>query len=100
VRRSTSGSSSALQQPRGTHVKLDVSARSGSTPSLTVTIEESPNGSTSWRTVATFPAFTNVGSAVRRYERSEPYIRASWAISGSTPSFTFGLTIGDDPSRV
>lgn len=68
---------------------LTVSTVSGGTPSLTVRLECSADGSTGWRT---FGAFTVVSAAsVERltFVSPEQHVRVAWAIAGSTPSFTF-----------
>ena len=70
--------------------KLDVTAASGSTPQLTVTIQDSPDG-TSWTTRDTFGVKTGVSNEVRALPRLDQYQRASWTITGSTPSFTFSV---------
>lgn len=81
--------------------KLDVTAASGTTPSLTVTIEESPNGSTGWVTHSSFTARTGTGSQVIELKkRSQPFMRASWTISGTTPSFTFSVQVANDQSAL
>jgi hypothetical protein len=81
--------------------KLDVTAASGTTPSLTVTIEESPNGSTGWSTHSSFTARTGTGSQVIDLKkRSQPFLRASWTISGTTPSFTFSVQVANDQSAL
>jgi hypothetical protein len=76
--------------------KLDVTARSGTTPQLTVAIDESPNGSTGWVTRQTFTAMTNVGNQVGQIPRVGPFARAAWTITGTTPSFTFSVQVAND----
>lgn len=70
---------------------LSVSAASGTTPSLTVTLQTSEDGAT-WRTLQAFAAAT--GASAQRLAASglDRYVRASWAITGTTPSFTFAVT--------
>lgn len=70
---------------------LDVTAASGTTPNLTVTIEESDDGTT-WRTVAAFAAKTAVSTERKSFQVSADFVRAVWAITGTTPSFTFSVT--------
>lgn len=72
-----------------------VTAASGTTPSLTVSIQTShDDGATdAYRTVASFPAQTAVGaSGWQDFPGLDRYVRASWTVSGTTPSFTFGVT--------
>jgi hypothetical protein len=71
---------------------LVVSAVSGTTPSLTVSIDTSPDNST-WTAIAAFAAQTTTTAGVRKvFSGVDQYIRASWTISGTTPSFTFAVT--------
>lgn len=71
---------------------LAVTAASGTTPSMTVTIETSKDGSTNWQTVAAFAAKTAVASERKVFSGLDRFIRANCAISGTTPSFTFSIT--------
>lgn len=72
-----------------------VAAASGTTPSLTVNIQTShDNGATdAWRTIASFTAQTAAGdSAWKNFGPLDRWVRATWTISGTTPSFTFGVS--------
>lgn len=74
-------------------VKLDVTAASGTTPTLTVTLQDSPDGTT-WTTRDTFGVKTGVSNETRPLpDGLAPYIRASWAIAGTSPSFTFSVQV-------
>lgn len=76
---------------RGTlRLSLAVTAASGSTPSLTVTVEASGDGS-SWYPVGTFAAKTTTGTERKSFSGIDRYARVSWAITGTTPSFTFSV---------
>ncbi len=72
---------------------LDVTAASGTTPSLTVNVQTSyDNGDTdAWRTVASFAAKTGVAKERKSFS-IDRYVRLSYTVSGTTPSFTFGVT--------
>jgi hypothetical protein len=79
-------------------VQSDVTAVSGTTPSLTVIIEDSVDGGVNWNTVVAFTAQTAVGRAVQRLGLTAatwPFnprrVRARWTIAGTTPSFTFSV---------
>lgn len=72
---------------------LQVSAVSGTTPTLVVKVQHSANGTT-WADLATFSSQNSVngeyvtvpaGTTVNRY------LRAQWTITGTTPSFNFNL---------
>lgn len=73
-------------------LRLDrvVTAASGTTPSLTVLIEHSPDNST-WSTHTTFTAATAANSEHKVLSGLDRYVRARWTVSGTTPSFTWGL---------
>lgn len=71
---------------------LQVTAVSGTGPSLTVKIQHSADGST-WADLITFSAVTASNKAQRIAVTGtvNRYIRASWTISGTSPSFTFNV---------
>jgi hypothetical protein len=100
ARTTTGNSAGVAANEKGQVAKLDVNARSGTTPQLTVTIDESPNGSTGWVTRHTFAVMTNTGSQVMQLPRVGPFARASWTISGTTPSFTFSVQVANDASTL
>lgn len=80
--------------------KLDVTAASGTTPSLTVTIQDSPDGS-AWTTRDTFAAKTTTGTEIRALPRGlDTNVRASWTISGTTPSFTFSVQVASNDAAL
>jgi len=71
---------------------LIVGTVTGTTPSLTVTLQDSPDG-TNWFTLNT--AFTAVVAStslqVKRETNMGRYVRANCVITGTTPSFTFSV---------
>lgn len=69
---------------------LDVTARTGTTPTLDVTIQTSYDGIT-WRTAGTFTQATATGQQ-RGIFTLDRYVRAAWAVGGTTPNFTFSIT--------
>ena len=74
--------------------QVTVTAASGTTPSLTVNVQTShDNGATdAWRTVASFAALTAAGSSPwNDFAGLDRWVRATWTITGTTPSFTFGV---------
>lgn len=78
---------------------LDVTAVSGTSPSMTVTVEWS-NDNATWfgaDTPDTFTAITAAKKVVKEFAVKGNYARLNFAISGTTPSFTFAATalIGD-----
>jgi hypothetical protein len=70
---------------------LDVTAASGTTPSLTAKLQTSFDGTT-WRDVVSFTAATGVTSERKSFPGIDRYVRAAWTVSGTTPSFTAGIT--------
>lgn len=82
------GASTALR------LQLEVTAASGTLPTLDVTIEDTVDG-TNWNTVATFTQKTATGlQVVNLLASSTPYadrLRVKAVIGGTTPSFTFSV---------
>lgn len=71
--------------------QLNVTAASGTTPSLTVLVEDTLDGTT-WNTIGSFAAKTTTGREV--ISITAPFsdrLRVSWTVSGTTPSFTFDV---------
>ena len=93
--RTTSGNSAALRvYGDKANFLLDVTTVSGTTPSMTLTVEWSHDGTT-W-----FPAATpdTLGAAitantkrVHTVDIKGRFCRVVWTISGTTPSFTFAI---------
>jgi hypothetical protein len=80
-------------------VMLDVTAVSGTTPSLTVSVQWSNDGST-WFTADPADAFTAITAATKvtkAFAIKGLYARLNYLVSGTTPSFTFSAhsIIGD-----
>jgi len=72
-------------------VQLNVTAASGTTPTLDVVIEDSVDG-TNWNTFATFTQKTTTGIEVVRIADTVAFsdiVRIRWTIAGTSPSFTF-----------
>ena len=76
---------------------LVVNSASGTSPSLTVTLQDSADG-IHWANAYTFPAVTT-GSTVLRAGWADlkycigRYLQASWSITGTSPSFTFSVSV-------
>lgn len=71
---------------------LAITAVSGTTPSLVVRLECSADGVAGWRTFATFAAATAIAVEKLTSISPERFARVAWTITGTTPSFTFGVT--------
>jgi len=74
---------------------LQVTAQAGTTPTLVAKVQGSADGATGWADLATFA--TVLGASVPQALRATwtgatpRYLRATWTITGTGPSFTFGL---------
>lgn len=71
--------------------QLDVTAASGTTPTLDVVLEDTLDG-TNWNTIGTFAQKTAAGREVINI--TAPFsdrLRARWTVGGTTPSFTFSV---------
>jgi hypothetical protein len=93
--RTTSGSSTALDCSGWEAVGLElvITAASGTTPSLAVTVQWSNDG-TNWADADVpdaFAARTAAGRSFRNALVKARYLRIAWAITGTTPSFTFAV---------
>lgn len=72
-------------------VQLNVTAASGTAPTLDVIIQDSVDG-TNWNTIGTFTQ--KVAAAREVINITTPFadtIRVNWAIAGTGPSFTFDV---------
>ncbi len=72
-------------------LQLDVTAASGTSPTLNVVVEDTLDGAT-WNTIATFAQRVAAGREVVNV--TAPFserIRVRWTVGGTSPSFTFGV---------
>jgi hypothetical protein len=74
-------------------LQMNVSAVSGTTPSMTAQVETSPDNST-WTAhpQGGFSAQTTTGSQRKIISALDRYVRITCTVTGTTPSFTFGIT--------
>ena len=72
-------------------VQVDVTAVSGTTPQLDVVIEESVDN-INWYTLMVFTTRTAPGNQLMKKSDPAQHVRATWTISGTTPSFTFSIS--------
>jgi hypothetical protein len=87
---SGSGASVDLGIKTALTIELLVSAASGTNPTLDVSIETSKDGVT-WRTLGAFARVTALGALARSFAGADRYLRAVWALGGTTPGFTFSV---------
>lgn len=72
-------------------LQLEVTARSGTSPTLDVIIQDSMDG-TNWYTVGTFAQKTNTGTeAINITTPVCNRLRVRATLAGTTPSFTFSV---------
>lgn len=81
-------------------VTLTITAASGTTPVLSVILEKSGDGGTTWATVDTFPNQSTTATVTRPvYGGGWSLMRVRWVITGTTPSFTFVVDATADQRR-
>ncbi len=94
--RTTSGNSNSVETQffRNLLGILNVTAVSGTSPTLDVKFQESMDG-TNWIDIpsAAFAQATATGLKRLEFSTLAPYIRAVYTIAGTTPSFTFDLVV-------
>lgn len=84
----TTGAAVELGDHATLRVDVVVSAASGATPSNTISVETSKDGSTGWVAIAAFTAITAAGSARKVFAGCDRFVRIVETITGTTPSFT------------
>lgn len=93
-----SGQSAALNAS-GQHldIEIEVTAASGTTPSVTFSVQWSEDGTNfaAPQTAQSFSAITAAGNAIAQFPALGPYWRLVWTVSGTTPSFTFSVYQSD-----
>jgi hypothetical protein len=96
--RTTSGNSGAIGLvDAGGQLALlvNVTAASGTTPSMTLTVQWSHDGTNfadNDTAADTFTAITTTKTTVKTFPIKAPFYRVAWAITGTTPSFTFTVS--------
>lgn len=89
----TTGETGATQELRGDvralAVHIQVTAVSGTGPTLETFIEDSPDGAI-WASLGSIVQ-SSVGIGVFRADRLSRFVRARTALSGTAPSFTFQI---------
>jgi hypothetical protein len=96
--RTASGNSGLLAiqsgQARSAALLLSVTAASGTSPTLDVSVEWSHDGTTfaAADPVDSFAQLVAAGTRIESYTIKAPFYRVVWALSGTTPSFTFSVS--------
>lgn len=73
-------------------VWVNVSAVSGTTPTLDLSVQWSQDGGTTWADGEPADSFTQITGpkvVTKRVARKGDHYRVRWVIAGTTPSFTF-----------
>ena len=91
--RTTTGNSGTITTKVGAAIAaaIVVTAASGTTPTLDLYLEESPDNGTTWRTIWMCERLTAAGTVTVPPIAVNGRRRWSWTISGTTPSFTFSV---------
>lgn len=85
-----SGSGKYVGENTNAVVYLNITAVSGTNPTLDVVIQDTVDGS-NWDTVASFTQATATGREVKRITNFSRYMRINYTIDGTTPNFTFSV---------
>lgn len=70
---------------------LVVSAASGTSPTLDIAVQTSPDGTT-WTTVASFAQQTAAATVHKLFAPLDRFVRCNNVVGGTSPSFTFQIT--------
>lgn len=95
--RTTTGNSPAIACEKGLqlNVLVEVTASSGTTPTLDFTVEWSMDG-TNFASGQAADSFTQITAAtvraVKQFAVKAPFFRLVWTVGGTTPSFTFAAS--------
>jgi hypothetical protein len=91
--RVANGSGAGMELGDRTTVRLllDVTAKGADVDeTLDVTVETSHDGAT-WRSLGAFAQKTAVGSERKSFAGCDRFVRVSYTVGGTTPSFTFSV---------
>ncbi|NUO35882.1 MAG: hypothetical protein HOQ45_02430 [Nocardioidaceae bacterium] len=95
--RTASGNSGALTgwgSASTLRAQLNVTAASGTAPTLDVVLEDSVDGGTTWNTIGTFTqATTGARQVINVTTPFTDTLRVRWTVGGTTPSFTFAVDV-------
>ncbi|MGD9581588.1 MAG: hypothetical protein AB7V50_09465 [Vampirovibrionia bacterium] len=85
-----SGNGTYLGDNNEAVVYLDVTAVSGTTPTLDVTVQDTIDG-TNWDTVGSFTQASSAGREAIRINNFSRFMRVSYTMAGTDPDFTFSV---------
>jgi hypothetical protein len=95
--RTTTGASGAIPIGSGVstvELELEVTAASGTSPTLQLGVQWSDDGvnfGNNDGTADTFASVTAAGNVVKNVPVRAPYMQITWTIGGTSPSFTFAV---------
>jgi hypothetical protein len=91
--RTTSGNSGTVADDYGNTISsvINVSATSGTGQTLDIALEQSSDGGTTWQAIYHVRRITATGAITVPKMTVNGRRRWSWVITGTTPSFTFGI---------
>lgn len=87
--------SNAALQGKRLNLALNITAVSGTSPSMTVSLQWSFDN-VNWFTPSPADAFaaqTAAATVLQQFAAKAPFVRVNYAITGTTPSFTFQLDL-------
>lgn len=94
--RTTSGNSGPLTVGYSPlNIEIEVTAVSGTTPSMTLAVQWSVDGVNFAPVDSTpdqFAAITTTGNELKQVVVKGPFMQLVWTITGTTPSFTFSVS--------
>jgi hypothetical protein len=98
--RTSTGNSSVISVATGGGLSglIAVTAASGTNPTLDVTLEESYDNGTTWQQVWAAPRITGISTVAIPPMLTAGLRRWVWTVAGTTPSFTFAITVNAVPS--
>jgi hypothetical protein len=94
--RTTSGNSNIIKSDGGefARIQLNIVGVTGTSPTLDVTVEDSVDNGLTFNPIGNFTRKTTAGREV--ISLSQPFaeiLRVSWAITGASANFTFGVDL-------
>lgn len=84
----------AYHAARQAIIQINVTALGGTTPSITVNLQDSIDDGTNWNNVVSTSAITATGLTVLRVPITTPFsglLRLNYAVTGAAPSITLGV---------
>jgi phage gp36-like protein len=83
----------AIRTPGAIQLQLNITAVSGTLPTLKIYLETAPTSTGTWRQFGEYDGFNRVTSEeLTTFGPSDRHVRARWALGGTLPDFTFSLT--------